>query len=130
MTVHEGFKPKTISLFIVLSMTATWVFPQAFEENFDIQGGAEEVVSVHSGNWNIVNGTLQGASGGGETWSWLGNPAIAFAPTFEATFDMEFINRPGDGIGRHGGIMFCATSPTQRYDRNIENLRSQSTRLW
>ncbi len=97
-------------------MTATLVFPQAFEEDFDIQGGAEEVVWVHSGNWNIVNGALQGASAGGEAWAWLGNPAIEFAPTFEASFDMEFINRPGDGVGRHGGIMFCATAPTQRYD--------------
>ncbi|MEE3231446.1 MAG: PKD domain-containing protein, partial [Planctomycetota bacterium] len=116
MTVREGFQPKTISLFIILSMTATLVFPQAFEEDFDIQGGAEEVVWVHSGNWNIVNGALQGASAGGEAWAWLGNPAIEFAPTFEASFDMEFINRPGDGVGRHGGIMFCATAPTQRYD--------------
>lgn len=116
MPARQGFTPKTISLFIVLSLTATWAFPQAFEEDFDIQGGAEEVVLVHSGNWNIVNGALQGASAGGEAWAWLGNPAIDFAPTFEASFDMEFINRPGDGVGRHGGIMFCATSPTQRYD--------------
>ena len=114
--LRKSFKPRSISLFIVLSMATTWVFPQAFEETFDIQGGADELVSVHSGNWAIVNGTLQGSSAGGETWAWMGNPAIEFAPIFEATFDMEFINIPGDGIGRHGGIMFCATSPTQRYD--------------
>jgi PKD repeat protein len=88
---------------------------QAFEESFDQQDGAAENWTVYSGTWQVLDGALNGASAG-EAWSWAGNPPMEFPPTYELFFDMEFINRPADGVGRHGGIMFCATSPTQRYD--------------
>ena len=98
-----------------LLLFTSQVRAQAFEQSFDQQDGAAEDWTVYSGTWQVLDGALNGASAG-EAWSWAGNPPMEFPPTYELFFDMEFINRPGDGVGRHGGIMFCATSPTQRYD--------------
>jgi PKD repeat protein len=102
----------------ILSLIVTGLSAQSFEEGFDQQDGPAEDLTVHSGTWEVRGEVLTGASAG-ETWAWLGSPAIEFPPIYELSFDMEFINRPGDGIGRHGGIMFCATIPTQRYDPGI-----------
>lgn len=33
--------------------------------------------------------------------------------------DVDYIGLPGDDIGRHGGIMFCASEPTHRYSGSI-----------
>ena len=107
----------SISVLLVLATAGSGLKAQVLEEGFEQGNGPAENWSTHSGTWEVVDETLVGSSFPGvETWSWAGNPPQEFPPTFELTFEMDFINTPADGVGRHGGIMFCATVPTQRYD--------------
>ncbi|MEE3200297.1 MAG: PKD domain-containing protein [Planctomycetota bacterium] len=106
----------TTGVLLVLAIAASGLNAQVFEVGFEQENGPVENWTIHSGNWEVVDEALVGSSAGGETWSWAGSPAQEFPPTFELTFEMDFLDTPPDGIGRHGGIMFCATVPTQRYD--------------
>lgn len=111
-----------ISFLMVLSTAASRVDAQVLEEGFDQADGPVENWTTHSGIWEVVDEMLVGSSGGGETWSWAGSPPMEFPSTYELTFEMEFLNTmflQNPDVGRHGGIMFCASSPTQRYDGGI-----------
>ena len=118
----------TTGVLFVLAIAAPGLNAQVFEVGFEQENGPVENWTIHSGNWEVVDEALVGSSAGGETWSWAGSPAQEFPPTFELTFEMDFLDTPPDGIGRHGGIMFCATVPTQRYDAATRTDDSRSTR--
>src|SRR4030095_12611149 len=45
-----------------------------------------------------------------------GNPALPTPGTFVAEYDIEFLNMPADGVGRHAGAAVCGNNPTQRFD--------------
>ena len=110
-----------ISFLMVLSTAASRVDAQVLEEGFDQADGPVENWTTHSGIWEVVDEMLVGSSGGGETWSWAGSPPMEFPSTYELTFEMEFPNTmflQNPDVGRHGGVMFCADSPTMREDAN------------
>jgi hypothetical protein len=70
-----------------------------------------------SGQWEIVDGKLAGTGDGDEAWIWSTGVVAADAAGESYTFDFELVDAGGDpAVGRHGGVMFCSTSPTRRMD--------------
>jgi PKD repeat protein len=88
----------------------------SFSDDFERADGPVDGWTVHSGSWNIESGKLTTITSGAENWAWAGDPAFSFPANFTMTFTLEFRQIPTDGVGRHGGVMFCATTPTNRWD--------------
>jgi len=121
---------RSLTILAFLSLATASASAQLFEENFDHRDGPgpTENWTVFSEHWWVVNRTLHAHTNpnnpgippgipSDEAWSWAGNPPIEFPTTCELSFDIEFL-RPGAGVGRHGGVMFCADSPTMREGTN------------
>ena len=122
---------RSITILAFLSLATASASAQLFEENFDQRDGPGPIENwtVFSEHWRVVNRTLHGLTGriipgwngddigGHSAWSWAGNPPIQFPTTCELSFDMEFLLQGGH-VGRHGGVMFCADSPTRRSTTN------------
>ena len=87
-----------------------------FTDGFDRDDGPVDGWTVFQGEWAITDEKLTMPAGGGESWIWAGDPPITVPESFELTLDYEFVDLPGDGVGRHGGIMFAATVPANRGD--------------
>jgi hypothetical protein len=80
-----------------------------FSEDF---GGTLSDWTAYSGSWAIESGELSGQSdSANEAFIWYKDQ---FSGDFAITFSMKFISTPGDGIGRHGGIMAFSTAKTDR----------------
>jgi len=94
------------------------VFPDGgdLQDDFSNPDGPPESWTVFQGDWQVVDEELVGNAAGVEGWIWAGAPPLFFPPTFELGFDMRFLSTPADGVGRHAGVMFCASAPTWRSD--------------
>ncbi len=68
------------------------------------------------GTWNVQKKTLQTTSADSEHWIWAGDPPIPARNDSGYSFDLSFSGKGPSGVGRHGGIMFCAQTPTSRAD--------------
>jgi len=53
---------------------------------------------------------------GSEAWIWAGDPPGSIQGDLAFEFEMEFLAAPADGVGRHAGIFFFASAPTQRWE--------------
>jgi hypothetical protein len=72
---------------------------------------------VASGDWRFTAGKLTGTGANGEAWSWSPDLVAAAATGESYSFDLELFDAGGNPfVGRHGGVMFCSTSPTHRMD--------------
>ena len=91
----------------------------SFSDDFERPDGPVDGWTVYSGAWNISNGLLTTTTAGAENWAWAGDPPYSFPANFTLEFTLNFALRPADVVGRHGGVMFCATKPTWRYDATI-----------
>jgi PKD repeat protein len=104
---------------IVKTASATVLVQESagsFSDDFERADGPVDGWTVFQGSWNIESGKLTTLASGVESWAWAGDPAYNFPANFTMTFTLEFLATPGDPVGRHGGVMFCATKPTWRYD--------------
>jgi len=92
------------------------VFPGGgdFEDDFARADGPVDGWTVFTGDWQIIDETMIGTSAGGEIWAWAGDPAVATPAVFTLEFDLSFLAVPADAVGRHGGVMICASAPTDR----------------
>jgi hypothetical protein len=54
-----------------------------------------------------------------EPHAWAGRQgtAVSFENLDSVSFTIDFAGYPPDVVGRHGGVLLCASSPTQRYDQ-------------
>ncbi len=84
-----------------------------FWDDFNRPDGPADGWSVYSGSWDIYRGKLRSAVT--EGWIWAGSPPIFLEEDFALSMRVEFPSIPGDTVGRHGGIMFFAADPTNRY---------------
>jgi hypothetical protein len=98
-------------LFAVVQLSA-----QEFEDDFERPDGPASGWTVFSGNWQLVDGTLVTRAVGTESWAWAGDPPVAIAGDIVAELSLLFGPAPGDGVGRHGGLMFYASVPRNRWD--------------
>jgi hypothetical protein len=70
-----------------------------------------------SGEWAPLGGKMVGVGVGDEAWNWAQGRVEAPAGNESYTFDFELVDGGGDPqVGRHGGVMFCASAPTRRFD--------------
>jgi len=101
---------------------------QVYENSFDVPN-ANDWINAR-GTWNVSAGALLGRGGRfdpdcprNDGWAWVGDPPITLPDDFSLRFGVEFLSPPAgrllDGVGRHGGIMFCATTPTHHRDPRI-----------
>ncbi len=88
---------------------------RGFSDDFERADGPVDGWTAFQGEWSIFDGTLTTMTGGQEHWIWAGDPAVAFPENFELTLDLAFVDQPPDGVGRHGGIMFCAVDSSIRW---------------
>ena len=116
----------SIALISVLAMAVPQVLSQGFVDNFNRpdQDGPPEEWTVFRGEWTLASGALVGeasaadSSPSTEAWIWAGQPALEESSSLELRFDMNFLSDSSseDGVGRHAGVMFCASTPTHRWD--------------
>ncbi len=90
----------------------------SYEDDFERPDGPVEGWTPVSGNWDIVGGQLETQTAGGENWVWAGSPPVILPEVMELSFTYDFLVTPGDGVGRHGGLMFCASEPNTRATGN------------
>lgn len=70
-----------------------------------------------SGQWRASQGTLVGIATDDEAWIWSEAPVAQGSAEETYTFDLELpVGGTDPAAGRHGGVMFCAGSPTWRWD--------------
>jgi len=91
-----------------------------FEDDFNRENGILEGWTHFQGaprddRWQIMRNELRGVGATGRIETFTFAP-VALPQEFELNFDMRFLRRPADAVGRHGGIMFCAQNRTGRYD--------------
>ena len=88
-----------------------------FSGSFDGPAGSPAGWTLTSGDWEVLDGrlTTKTAAGTSESWIYAGDPAIFFRGTTVLEFDVEFLNQPEDGVGRHGGVLLfgSGTQPRQ-----------------
>jgi PKD repeat protein len=89
-----------------------------FIDTFDRADGPVDGWTVYQGEWNIADEQLTALAVGQEFWLWAGDPAVNTENDFEVNLDYEFLEIPGDGVGRHAGIMFASTGPTIRWEQS------------
>ncbi|MFP6631872.1 MAG: hypothetical protein VCD16_04505, partial [Planctomycetota bacterium] len=116
----------SIALVSVLSMAGPQVIAQGFIDNFNRpdQAGPPEEWTAYRGEWTLASGSLVGeasAANGSlstEAWIWAGQPPLEEPSSLELYFDMNFLpdSTSVDEVGRHAGVMFCASTPTHRWD--------------
>src|SRR4051812_15810894 len=76
--------------------------------------------TIYSGTWEIMDGWLSAtAPTRGESWIWAGNPPLVTSGNLAATLTVKLETIPDDGIGRPGGIIFYASTATQRLDSSM-----------
>lgn len=88
-----------------------------YAEDFQEPDGAPADWSVAGGAVSIYSNQLRLQAGGSESWTWAGiaGAPFSFGDIRAVSFRVTFAAIPGDAIGRHGGVMFCASDPGSRY---------------
>ena len=88
-----------------------------FEDDFDQdEGPVVDGWTVFSGDWSISpDGQLAGRSAG-ESHIYAGEPAGLISGDITAQFDIEFLNQPADGVGRHASVFLYAAEPISRWN--------------
>lgn len=91
-----------------------------FEDDFNRANGILEGWTHFQGaprddRWQITGNELRGVGAAGRIETFTFAP-VELPQEFELNFDMRFLRRPADAVGRHGGIMFCAQNRTGRYE--------------
>ena len=86
----------------------------SFSDDFERPDGPIDDWTVYEGLWNISGHELACAGADLEVWAWAGKPALSFPGNFTFSYQYRFTSTPNDGLGRHGGVMFCASKPTSR----------------
>jgi PKD repeat protein len=84
----------------------------SFTDFFEQANGPPDDWSVSSGSWSVVDDQLRCEVS--DAWIWAGTTPIDLDGDFELSIEVRFPTIPGDGVGRHGGIMFFASSATSR----------------
>jgi len=73
--------------------------------------------SASSGEWSLFEESLRGEGRGDEAWMWASGRLQDASGRESYTFDLQPSDSGRDpAVGRHGGVMFCASSPTRRMD--------------
>ena len=104
----------TIAALAAFVLGGTALFAQnEFFDNFDRPDGPPDGWTVYGGSWDIYGGRLRSAVS--EGWIWADAPPVVLEGDFELSLKVTFPSIPGDQVGRHGGIMFFAGDPTNRY---------------
>jgi PKD repeat protein len=87
-----------------------------FADDFERPPGPLDGWTAFQGDWNITaSGQLSTLTAGQEHWVWAGDPPCLAGGNLTIEFDMEFVSRPGDGVGRHAGVFFFASEPRIRW---------------
>ncbi len=91
-----------------------------YTENFQEPDGAPQDWMIAGGSVSIASGQLRLQAGGSETWTWAGKSGASesFGAIRAVSAKVHWQTIPGDNIGRHGGIMVCASEPGTRYTAN------------
>lgn len=87
-----------------------------FSDDFERPDGPADGWLVTSGLWDIVDGTMTTTAVDVESWAWAGDPPFRSTGDLNIDLNVSFGVAPGDGVGNHGGIAFCASVATDRYD--------------
>lgn len=87
-----------------------------FEDDFPVPGDPEGW-TIFSGPWQVNDaGELSSENAGEEAHIWAGSPAGIIAGDVTIDFDIEFLNAPADGVGRHASVFFYAQDPISRWN--------------
>ncbi len=86
-----------------------------FSDEFDREDGPVTGWTPFSGTWELIDERLTNLVEGGEAWAWAGEPPLRFGGNMTAEVELEFM-APDDGVGKHGGLMFFASMPNNRWD--------------
>ncbi len=91
-----------------------------FCEGFDQADGPPEQWTQVFGTWQVAGGKLTttcapGENARGETWLWLGNPTPSVVETDKIGVTINLSQTTPDAVGAHGGMMFFAAAPTNRW---------------
>ncbi|MBN1420595.1 MAG: hypothetical protein JXP34_17610 [Planctomycetes bacterium] len=104
-----------------VNQSATFTLRQpgepGFCTDFAQEDGAPENWTVLHGDWTVASEklTMPGVTDAAG-WSWAGDPSPRIEGAQTITFTIELSRElADDGIGKHGGVMFCADAPTDRY---------------
>ena len=95
-----------------LLVPALLVAQNEFNDSFAHPDGPPRDWSIHSGSWGVAGGRLRCEIP--EAWIWAGQTPIELAGDFDLSLEVGFPTVPGDGVGRHGGIMFFASDAATR----------------
>ncbi|MBN1419385.1 MAG: hypothetical protein JXP34_11455, partial [Planctomycetes bacterium] len=99
----------------------------SFCDTFDQADGAPEKWTLYAGDATVGEAGIATVEAGEmlvtrtvatQTWVWANNDDGAparFAPVETISLNVDLFTPTPDAVGRHGGIMFCATSPTHRH---------------
>jgi len=104
--------------FILLLAAAPLQAAEMYVEEFDDEAdGPPEDWYVYWQTAVIDMGWLSIYPTGQEPFVYAGRNGqpIYFNNLKRIKFTVDFFGVPGDGVGRHGGIVFCCNEPTQRY---------------
>ncbi len=84
-------------------------------EDFAEPNGAPQDWYVAQGTVSIVSEWIS-VRAGGESCAWAGasGAPLEFSEIRSVSFRVNFAGRPTDTVGRHGGVILCADSPTNR----------------
>ncbi|MBN1418750.1 MAG: lamin tail domain-containing protein [Planctomycetes bacterium] len=104
-------------------LVSYWSFDDAiigagiYEEDFQEPDGPPSDWSIAQSEVSVSGGTLILSTAGAEPFAWAGVGGVpqAFGAIRSVTARLEFAGIPGDSIGRHGGLIVCASEPTNRY---------------
>jgi len=110
-----------IAVAVVLLESVAWG-AAVFSDDFERADGDLTQWVMYAPAARIEGGRLAlDSTAGREAWAWAGQEgrAIFFEAPLSIRFSVEFAGFPGDVVGRHGGVFFCAATPTHRYDAAI-----------
>ncbi|HNR98302.1 MAG TPA: lamin tail domain-containing protein [Planctomycetota bacterium] len=88
-----------------------------YTEDFQEPNGAPADWAAADGVVSIYSNELRLQGGGAESWAWagIGGAPFSFSDIRAVNLRVNFAGVPGDEVGRHGGVMVCASEPGTRY---------------
>ena len=101
---------RTVSVFEIIEI---------YSDDFNRDDGPVDDWTVVAGDWQILDEALViDTPAAPESWAWAGDPAARFGFVEFVEVEVDFLNQPGDAVGRHGGIFVFAANTAPRFDGN------------
>ncbi len=109
----------TLPIALIALLASAPVLSQDIFDDFERADGPldGDGWTVHSGDWNIVDGVLRAgpATSGTEQHAYVGSPPTSFpVGDYTVSVDMGFLIEDQQPVGRHAGVLLCMDRPEAR----------------